>query len=175
MNKISDIKPKALTLRQIAENKLKNTISESSSKLSESDTLKLIHELQVHQIELEMQNEELRLATERSDRSFELAMQWENIAWWKIEMSTGKVTFEKRKAEMLGYPPEKFKHYKDFVELVHPEDYDRTTNAMRGHINGLFDKYEVEYRILTKSGEYLWCHDIGGVVEKDTKGNNNKL
>lgn len=44
-------------LREIAENQVKpHLFSESNS---ETETLKLIHELEVHQIELEMQNEEL--------------------------------------------------------------------------------------------------------------------
>ena len=52
-------------LRQKAEELLITKISKSDSPLSETDTLKLIHELEVHQIELELQNKELNLA--RSD------------------------------------------------------------------------------------------------------------
>lgn len=104
-----------------------------------------------------------------TNKSFNLSMQVANMAWWKMEIATGNVTFEKRKAEMLGYPPEKFKHYKDFMALVHPDDYDVAMNAMRKHINGVADKYEVEYRILTNSGEYIWYYDIGSILRK---GNN---
>jgi PAS domain S-box-containing protein len=49
-------------LRQKAEELLITKISKSDSPLSETDTLKLIHELEVHQIELELQNKELNLA-----------------------------------------------------------------------------------------------------------------
>jgi PAS domain S-box-containing protein len=54
-------------LRKRADELLKEKSSKTSSKLSEVDTLKLINELEVHQIELEMQNEELIKAKEEAD------------------------------------------------------------------------------------------------------------
>lgn len=48
-------------LRQKAEEVLKGTIRKNYPQLSEIDTFKFIHELEVHQIELELQNEELLL------------------------------------------------------------------------------------------------------------------
>jgi PAS domain S-box-containing protein len=71
---------------------------------------------------------------------------------------------------MLGYLPENFKHYSDFVKLVHPEDHNRAMDAMKRHLDGLVDKYEVEYRILDYSGEYKWFYDIGSIIKKDAKG-----
>lgn len=100
----------------------------------------------------------------------ELAMQVADMAWWEMNIITGDVIFGKRKAEMLDYPPEKFKHYRDFMALVHPDDYNKAMDAMRKHLEGVLDKYEVEYRILAKSGEYLWFYDIGSVVKKDSSG-----
>jgi PAS domain S-box-containing protein len=100
----------------------------------------------------------------------ELAMHVANMAWWEMDLSTGRVTFEKRKAEMLGYSPEKFKHYNDFMALVHPEDYERTMDAMRSHLDGSADKYEVEYRIKTVSGEYKWFYDVGSVTKRGPEG-----
>ena len=110
--------------------------------------------------------EELRTNNMRMD----LAMQGGKMAWWEMDIPTGNVTFSNQKAEMLGYPPDKFKHYTDFTDLVHPEDYPKIMNAMKGHFEGVYDKYETEYRILAKSGEYLWFNDYGSVVKKDAGG-----
>jgi PAS domain S-box-containing protein len=51
-------------LRRLAEERLKNSRSslDSSAAVESRDALALVHELQVHQIELEMQNEALKLA-----------------------------------------------------------------------------------------------------------------
>jgi len=100
----------------------------------------------------------------------ESALQGGNMAWWEMDIVTGNVTFAKRKVEMLGFSPENFTHYSDFTTLVHPQDYERIMNAMRGHFEGVFDHYEVEYRIMTKSGEYIWFYDYGSVVKKDSNG-----
>ena len=57
-------KPETVVLRQKAEKLLKNRTHGKVSQISEGDALKLIQELEVHQIELELQNEELKLAIE---------------------------------------------------------------------------------------------------------------
>ena len=59
----SNKQSKAAVLRQKAEYLLKKKSLKTSSPLTEIETLRLIHELEVSQIELELQNEELMLAS----------------------------------------------------------------------------------------------------------------
>jgi len=58
----SNKQSKAAVFRQKAEDLLKKKSPKTSLPLSETETQKLIHELEVHQIELEIQNDELMLA-----------------------------------------------------------------------------------------------------------------
>ncbi len=57
----------AQLLRLKAEEKLKEKQGKMDKPVKETDVKKLLHELQVHQIELEMQNEELREAYETAE------------------------------------------------------------------------------------------------------------
>lgn len=54
-------------LRKKAEEQLKIKQKTTRDPVMETDVKRLLHELQVHQIELEMQNEELRLANETTE------------------------------------------------------------------------------------------------------------
>lgn len=66
MNNKRKITPIA-KLRQMAEKLLLKRERGSNVSFSESENKKLIHELKVHQIELELQNDELKLAKERAE------------------------------------------------------------------------------------------------------------
>ena len=120
-------------LREIAENLVKTPLFSESN--SETETLKLIHELEVHQIELEMQNEELlhaknsvQLAAKKYLELFDFApsgyftLTKESTI---VELNLAAATIlEKERVKLLSSDfrlqllPESLKNYKQFVESI---------------------------------------------------------
>ncbi len=98
------------------------------------------------------------------------AMEIGNLAWWEMDLPDGTVRFDPRKATMLGYPPENFRHYSDFTALLHPDDYEPAMQAMRDHIGGKDPRYRADYRIRMADGNYRWFRDVGGITKRHTDG-----
>ena len=71
MSKESPQSGKSAELRHRAEKRVKNHAPESDAQSSPAETQRLLHELQVHQIELEMQNEELRESRAQAETALE--------------------------------------------------------------------------------------------------------
>lgn len=103
----------------------------------------------------------------KNQKRLENALRAENLAWWEMELPSGQVTFNDRKATMLGYSPDKFSHYKDFTHLIHPDDHQQALQAMKSHLEGENERYEIEYRIQKSNGNYKWYRDIGKITDSD--------
>jgi len=90
-----------------------------------------------------------------------------NMAWWEMELPSGKITFNHNKTRMLGLKGEDFKHFRDFMKIVHPDDNEGAMNAMYAHLYGNADIYVCEYRMKNAQGSYQWFQDVGKIVHKD--------
>ncbi|MFV5700904.1 ATP-binding protein [Flavobacterium sp. XS2P12] len=105
MKKTKNKSEAMVILREKAEELQKNKLLKLDSNLSEADTLKLIHEFEVHQIELEMQNEELIVAKENAEIATEKYADLYDFApsGYFTLTKTGKVTaLNLTGSQMLG-------------------------------------------------------------------------
>jgi PAS domain S-box-containing protein len=124
---------------------------------TEADMLKLIHELQVHQIELEMQNEELtqsKLALQKIEEDYrQLAERSTTLVYRLLLKPELKFDYVSPSATTItGYTPED--HYNDpqlGFKLVHPDDrmlLEDTTRYSKGE--------PLELRWIRKDGQIIW-------------------
>ena len=114
-------------------------------------------------VNLKNTQEELK----ESNYRLQTALKGGDMAWWEVHLPEGKVVFSPQKAIMLGRKADDFKHYTDFTNLIHPDDYQATMNAFSDHLAGKKQKYDCEYRIKNSKGEYQWFHDVGQVSSDD--------
>lgn len=92
--------------------------------------------------------------------------------WWEWNIPENTVRSNELKVTLLGLDPEDFKGkgYEAFTDLVHPDDFENTMNAMRRVLSGETNLYQVDYRIRTVQGDYLWFMDRGIVIDRRADG-----
>ena len=95
----------AQLLRRKAEKKLKEDQKKIEKQVKETDLKKLLHELQVHQIELELQNEELREANETAERAlkkYTMLYDFAPMGYFTLESDGSICDLNFTGADMLG-------------------------------------------------------------------------
>lgn len=95
----------AQMLRRKAEEQLKENQKKEGKSVMEYDLKKLLHELQVHQIELEMQNEELIKANETAEtalRKYTILYDFAPMGYFTLEADGSILDLNFTGAEMLG-------------------------------------------------------------------------
>jgi PAS domain S-box-containing protein len=89
-----------------------------------------------------------------------------NIGTFEWDILTGKIIFNDRWAEMLGYSINNLKpHIETWNELTHPDDNKIIETQLEKHFNGELDFFDFETRMRHADGHWLWLHVRGKVIE----------
>lgn len=100
----------------------------------------------------------------KSEKRYLLSLESSTDGLWDWDIISDTVFYSKRFREVLGYSASEFPGKMDsFQSRLHPEDIDVARSAMERHLKERIP-YNVEYRLLTKSGAYLWFLSRGQAV-----------
>jgi PAS domain S-box-containing protein len=138
------------------------------------DNLDLATKLTWEVVERKQAERALRLSHER----FELAAEGSREGLWDVEVPDGPpeqwfrpdrlIYYSPRFKALLGFTEEEFPNVlSSWESRLHPDDRARVLDAAFVHLLGQ-GPYEVEYRLLAKSGEYRWYVSRGQATWSET-------
>lgn len=106
----------------------------------------------------------------KSIKRLNLAYGTTGQAWFDLNIETGAVVASDDYARLLGFSPTEFHtSLQEWQKNIHSEDKEQALlkyaeNLKNGNV------CDMEYRRKTKSGEWVWLHSIGQVVEWNNQG-----
>lgn len=109
----------------------------------------------------ELSIEGYRAALAASEERFQLAVSGAMAGLWDWNPQTDEIYFSPHFKRIMGYedgelPNERQAHF----DAIDPQDFEHVTQSLKSHLEQRH-RYDVEYRIRTKSGEIRWVHSRG--------------
>ncbi|MEO5957926.1 MAG: transporter substrate-binding domain-containing protein, partial [Opitutaceae bacterium] len=110
-------------------------------------------------------------ALRHSEQRLTLVLEGSEDGFWDWDLRTNQVERSDRWAAMLDYTRAEIPlDSNSGGRLVHPDDLSRY-EAFRSRLrSGEGSRYDIEYRMRTKSGAWRWILDRGKVVARDSDG-----
>lgn len=93
---------------------------------------------------------------------FELVISGTKDGIWDWNIQTNELYMSKRWKEMFGYQEDELEgNIFTFMNLVYKEDAEKVGRYVQDYLDGKFDKYELETRMVHKNGDILWTLSKG--------------
>ncbi|SMP50205.1 PAS domain S-box-containing protein [Desulfonatronum zhilinae] len=110
-------------------------------------------------------------ALRNSQERFQLAMDATRDGLWDWNLETDEIYFSPAYTTMLGYAPGEIAPSVQFwSDNVHPDDLPLAWERITDCLENRLEKFEVEFRMRTKAGDWLWIQGRGSAVSRDQAG-----
>lgn len=154
---------------QITQNEIKNIFNVNVSVLSEEEVcLVVLSDI----TELEHIKQEI----EESQAQLKLAYEVANLGLWDWDLDTDTYNTNEIWDKMLGYRPYSVDNRVDkWKDIIHPDEKENVFKELNSHIYGKTEMFNIQQRLKTGSGEYIWIDNYGKVVERDEDGKPTRL
>ena len=110
---------------------------------------------------------DLQSAADRVDQ----ALRGADLGLWELHVPTETFVINDRERALLGYLPDNdLPQGPAWRRLIHPDDRTQVDRAIVPHLEGRAPAYEIEHRMLHRSGHYVWVFSRAMIVERGPKG-----
>ena len=117
---------------------------------------------------------ETQQALNKSEESLRIALEASKLGMWHWEINTDKLTWTDRCKALFGLAPETEMSYQVFLEALHPDDRQRTQEAVASCIENGMD-YDIEYRTVWPDGTVRWIAAKGNCKHNSDKQPTNMM
>lgn len=108
---------------------------------------------------------------QQSQERLKLALAGTGQGLWDWNLQTGEVYFSSQWTDILGYAKHEIEgKARWWLKLVHPQERHLVNDVIRRHFDGKITFFEVEHRMLSKSGEWRWLINHGKIVARTSEG-----
>ncbi len=107
----------------------------------------------------------------KSEERFDLAMRGANDGVWDWDILADKAYYSSRWAGMLGYTSDEMeREVGEFRSLIHPDDRERVRKLEEDYLAGRTDRYETEFRMRHRQGQYVHILSRAFLVRRESDG-----
>lgn len=107
-----------------------------------------------------------QLAIKESEERLKLTLWSSGDELWDWDVYRGQV-YRANTWGTLDFPQDDIRTTGAYDANIHPNDVNRVKTALREHLEGNSDFYELAYRAKTFKNQWIWILDRGKVVERD--------
>ena len=116
----------------------------------------------------ELERHQTETALRRSEERYALAASGSSGGVFDWDIESGGVYYSPRFLELVGYSAEEFPSlFYAWEQKIHPEDLPHVRAELESHLMR-HQPFRVEYRILSKSGEYRWFESRGQALWRES-------
>lgn len=119
-------------------------------------------QLEIFNKDLNIQLKERTKELYESEERFQLAITGMGDGIWDWMVDTGDIYFSPQWKKMLGFEDDEIENkFTALQRLIHADDLGKMLVAWSDYMDGTVANYQLEYRMLTKQGHYIWVQSRG--------------